>query len=116
MAVTAADISSTKTAALVVLLEMDFALAVLVVNLISTCNVRLVRVGSLWINTCINWGSTSCAIISPEVGVFPRQQHPNPYPAVEMINSVSDAHERLIAAQLRAQIEARGREAALDLL
>ncbi|KAH0730971.1 hypothetical protein KY289_002159 [Solanum tuberosum] len=68
----------------------------------------------------------NCAIISPEVGVFPKQlQCPNPNSnpsrnshanaAVEMINSVNDDHDRLIAAQIRAQIEARGRRAALDL-
>ncbi|WMV10928.1 hypothetical protein MTR67_004313 [Solanum verrucosum] len=89
-----------------------------------------------WLYYCAGCDFAShlyCAITNPEVGVFPKQQHPNPNPnpnsgqnsnsnsnlnpnaAVEMINSVNAAHERLIAAQIRAQIEARGRRAALDL-
>ncbi|KAJ8573526.1 hypothetical protein K7X08_010037 [Anisodus acutangulus] len=69
-----------------------------------------------WLYYCAecDFGShLHCAILSPEVGVFPRQQGPNP--AVETINAVNEAHEKIIAAQLRALTEARGREAALDL-
>ncbi|KAH0782404.1 hypothetical protein KY290_002002 [Solanum tuberosum] len=90
-----------------------------------------------WLYYCAGCDFAShlyCVITSPEVGVFPKQQHPNPNPnpnpsqnsnsnsnlnpnaAVEMINSVNDDHDRLIAAQIRAQIEARGRRAALDLI
>lgn len=46
-------------ARLVTLLGMRFASAVLLVNLISTCNVHLVRVRYLLTNTHINWGSIS---------------------------------------------------------
>ncbi|XP_049376167.1 uncharacterized protein LOC125841152 [Solanum stenotomum] len=86
-----------------------------------------------WLYYCAGCDFAShlyCAITNPEVGVFPKQQHPNPNPsqnsnsnsnlnpnaAVEMINSVNAAHERLIAAQIRAQIAARGRQAALDII
>ncbi|KAH0730968.1 hypothetical protein KY289_002156 [Solanum tuberosum] len=75
-----------------------------------------------------------CAITSPEVGVFTKQQRPipnpnpnsnsnsnpnpnrNPNARVEMINSANEAEEQIMAAQLRAQIAARGREACLDLV
>lgn len=84
-----------------------------------------------WLYYCAgcDFGShLRCAITSPEVGVFPEQHRPSPNPysnsnlnpnpnaAVEMINSVNAAHERLIAAQIRAQFAARGQEAALDLI
>ncbi|XP_055817768.1 protein VACUOLELESS GAMETOPHYTES-like [Solanum dulcamara] len=75
-----------------------------------------------------------CAIISPEVSVFPKQQRPipnsntnpnpnpnptpnrNPNATLEMINSANEAHEQIMAAQISAQIAARGREACLDLI
>ncbi|XP_049368883.1 uncharacterized protein LOC125833738 [Solanum verrucosum] len=77
-----------------------------------------------------------CVITSPEVGVFAKQQRPvpnpnsnsnsnpnpnpnpnrNPNARVEMINSANEADEQIMAAQLRAQIAARGREACLDLM
>ncbi|TMW81269.1 hypothetical protein EJD97_010769 [Solanum chilense] len=44
----------------------------------------------------------------------PKYQIPNVNSSVEMINSVSDAHERLIAAQIESQIARRGRQAILD--
>lgn len=55
---------------------------------------------------------------SPEADVFPKsQQHRNNInanSAVEMINSVNDDHDRLVAAQISAQIDARGRQNILD--
>ncbi|KAK4738343.1 hypothetical protein R3W88_002040 [Solanum pinnatisectum] len=101
------------------------------------CNVIMNRDDWLYYCGGCDFGShLHCAITSPEVGVFPKQQRPipnsnsNPNPSqnsksswnshanavVEMINSVDDDHDRLIAAQIGAQIEARGRRAMLDLI
>ncbi|XP_018625001.2 protein VACUOLELESS GAMETOPHYTES-like [Nicotiana tomentosiformis] len=87
------------------------------------CNVIMNRESWLYYCAGCDFASHLQCAISPEVGVFPRQQrpspsphpNPNPNPTVETINSVNEAHEQILAAQLRAQIEARGREAALDI-
>ncbi|KAK4372224.1 hypothetical protein RND71_007608 [Anisodus tanguticus] len=95
------------------------------------CNVIMNR--DEWLYYCASCDFAShlkCAIISPEVGVFPKQQRPipnsspnlNPNPSrnsnatLEMINAANEAHEQIIAAQIGAQIAARGREACLDLV
>lgn len=87
------------------------------------CNVIMNRDDWLYYCAACDFAShLHCGITSLEVGVFPTQHRPSPNPnsnlnpAVEMINSVDNAHERLIAAQIRAQMAARGRENALDLI
>ncbi|KAK4738340.1 hypothetical protein R3W88_002037 [Solanum pinnatisectum] len=135
---------------LVALMEMDFAITVLFVILIFTCNVHPLHFGSPdedkdseyvcdicfvtmnndnWLYYCAGCDFAShlyWATTSPEVRVFPKQHHPNPNPnsnrnsnvneVMDMINSVNDDHERLIAAQIGAQIDARSRRAMLDLV
>ncbi|KAJ8565672.1 hypothetical protein K7X08_008248 [Anisodus acutangulus] len=80
------------------------------------CNVIMNKDNWLYYCASCDFGSHLKCTISPEVGVFPKQQRPIPNPTVNTINAANEAHEQIIAAQLRAQIEARGREAALDLL
>ncbi|KAH0726171.1 hypothetical protein KY285_001881 [Solanum tuberosum] len=86
--------------------------------------------GSYICNACGSVGNGFCFNcagcefdIHLQFGVFPKQlQRPNPSrnshatAAVEMINSVNDDHDRLITAQIAAQIDARGRRAMLDLI
>ncbi|XP_055817766.1 protein VACUOLELESS GAMETOPHYTES-like [Solanum dulcamara] len=94
------------------------------------CNVIMNKDDWLYYCAACDFGShLQCAITSLEVGVFPKQQRPipnsnpnqntslnsNANAAVEMINSVNDDHDRLIAAQIEAQIAARSRQAMLDL-
>nr|XP_025884735.1 uncharacterized protein LOC104647908 [Solanum lycopersicum] len=105
------------------------------VYICDMCNVIMSREN--WLYYCAGCDLAShlhCAITYPEVGVFPKQQrpipNPNPNPSqnsnsswnshansvVEMINSVNDDHDRFMAAQIGAQIEARGRRAILDTI
>ncbi|KAH0730962.1 hypothetical protein KY289_002150 [Solanum tuberosum] len=87
------------------------------------CNIIMDSDESLYYCADCDFGShLHCA--SPDADVHPSShQHRNPNPkyqirnvnsSVEMINSVSDAHERLIAAQIESQIARRGRQAILD--
>ncbi|KAM3357825.1 hypothetical protein P3S68_020756 [Capsicum galapagoense] len=84
-----------------------------------------------WLYYCADcdFGShLQCAVTNPEVGVFPKQQRPvpnpnpnpvpnrNPNATLEMINAANEPHEQILAAQISAQIAARGREACLDLI
>ncbi|KAG5627342.1 hypothetical protein H5410_012560 [Solanum commersonii] len=85
------------------------------------CNIIMDSDESLYYCADCDFGShLHCA--SPDADVLPSShQHPNPKyqipnvnSSVEMINSVSDARERLIAAQIESQIARRGRQAILD--
>ncbi|XP_075095916.1 protein VACUOLELESS GAMETOPHYTES-like [Nicotiana tabacum] len=88
------------------------------------CNVIMNRDSWLYYCAGCDFASHLQCASTPEVGVFPIQQRsnpnryrntiPNPNATVEMINSVNDAHERLMAAQLESQIAARSRQAILD--
>ncbi|XP_016459592.1 protein VACUOLELESS GAMETOPHYTES-like [Nicotiana tabacum] len=98
-------------------------------NIVYSCDVcNVIMKTDDWLYYCAgcDFMSHLTCTISPEVGVFPIQQpHPNPNPnqspdpntnsAVEMINAANEAHEQIIAAQIRARIEAQGRAAALSL-
>ncbi|XP_055814432.1 protein VACUOLELESS GAMETOPHYTES-like [Solanum dulcamara] len=84
------------------------------------CNIIMDTDESLYYCADCDFGShLYCA--SPDADALPRSQqrrNPNPIPnansTVEMINSINDAHERLIAAQIESQIAARARQAMLD--
>ncbi|XP_049376245.1 uncharacterized protein LOC125841208 [Solanum stenotomum] len=87
------------------------------------CNIIMDSDESLYYCADCDFGShLHCA--SPDADVLPsshqrrnpnpKYQIPNVNSSVEMINSVSDAHERLIAAQIESQIARRGRQAILD--
>ncbi|KAF3632329.1 putative furcatin hydrolase-like [Capsicum annuum] len=56
-----------------------------------------------------------CASPDPSPTSQQRRNNVNANWAVEMINSVSDDHDRLVAAQIESQIAARSRQAMLDL-
>ncbi|OIT38177.1 PREDICTED: uncharacterized protein LOC109239753 [Nicotiana attenuata] len=85
------------------------------------CNVIMNRNSWLYYCTGCDFGSHLQCAISPEVGVFTTQQprpnqNPNRNSTMEMINAANEAHEQILAAQMSAQIAARGREACLDLV
>ncbi|XP_060169028.1 uncharacterized protein LOC132599872 [Lycium barbarum] len=100
------------------------------------CNIIMDRAESLYYCADCDFGSHLQCACPDSYDAFPTSQqsthnlNPNPYPTypnqnpkypilnpnptVEMINSVNDAHEQLIAAQIESQIAARGRQAMLD--
>ncbi|MCD7446821.1 hypothetical protein HAX54_016915 [Datura stramonium] len=87
------------------------------------CNIIMDTDESLYYCADCDFGShLQCA--NPEADAFPKSQqrrnlnpkYANANSTVEMINSVSDAHDRLIAAQIESQIAARSRQAMLDLV